>query len=112
MTSGHCAHLAGARRQSGPRPDRPYLDAVEGLNPGGELRFYPGSRLIVQSLLRAEDRLIACELVPRAGAALTAALHGDRRCKALTVGGGRRRAPTFHHPSGGGSSWSISLLRR
>ena len=66
---------------------RPYLDAVEGPNPGGELRFYPGSPLIVQSLLRAQDRLIACELEPRAGAALTAALHGDRRCKVLTVDG-------------------------
>ncbi len=66
---------------------RPYLDAVSALNPGGELRFYPGSPLIAQGLLRAQDRLLACELEPKAAAALTAALHGDRRCKALAIDG-------------------------
>ena len=66
---------------------RPYLDAVAALNPGGELRFYPGSPLIVQSLLRGQDRLIACELEPGAAATLAAALRGDRRCKALTIDG-------------------------
>jgi 23S rRNA (adenine2030-N6)-methyltransferase len=66
---------------------RPYLDAVTALNPAGELRFYPGSPLIVQSLLRAQDRLIACELEPVAAAALTTAMRGDRRCKALTIDG-------------------------
>jgi len=66
---------------------RPYLDAVTALNPTGELRFYPGSPLIVQSLLRGQDRLIACELEPVAAAALTAAMRGDRRCKALTIDG-------------------------
>lgn len=66
---------------------RPYLDAVTALNPTGELRFYPGSPLIVQSLLRTQDRLIACELEPVAAAALTAAMRGDRRCKALTIDG-------------------------
>jgi 23S rRNA (adenine2030-N6)-methyltransferase len=43
--------------------------------------------LIVQSLLRAQDRLIACELEPVAAAALTTAMRGDRRCKALTIDG-------------------------
>jgi 23S rRNA (adenine2030-N6)-methyltransferase len=66
---------------------RPYLDAVAALNPGGELRFYPGSPLIAQSLLRGQDRLIACELEPSAAAALAAALRSDRRCKALTLDG-------------------------
>ncbi len=66
---------------------RPYLDVVAAVNPGRELRFYPGSPLIAQSLLRAQDRLIACELEPRAAAALTDVLRGDRRCKALTIDG-------------------------
>jgi len=66
---------------------RPYLDVVAALNPTGELRFYPGSPLIAQSLLRAQDRLIACELEPVAAAALAAAMRGDRRCKALTIDG-------------------------
>jgi 23S rRNA (adenine2030-N6)-methyltransferase len=38
-----------------------FLDLVRRLNPGG-LHLYPGSPAIVQSLLRADDRLIACEL--------------------------------------------------
>src|SRR5262249_45899640 len=65
----------------------PYLDAVAALNRDGELRFYPGSPLIAQSFLRAQDRLIACELEPDAAAALSSAMRGDRRCKALTIDG-------------------------
>ena len=65
---------------------RPYLDAVAALNPGGALRAYPGSPLIAKSLLRHQDRLIACELEQRAAAALAHALR-DRRCKALTIDG-------------------------
>jgi 23S rRNA (adenine2030-N6)-methyltransferase len=66
---------------------RPYLDAVAALNPGGGLRFYPGSPLIARSFLRAHDRLIACELEPGAAAALSAVVRGDRRCKALIIDG-------------------------
>jgi 23S rRNA (adenine2030-N6)-methyltransferase len=66
---------------------QPYLDLVAALNPGGKLRSYPGSPLIVKSLLRAQDRLIACELEPGSARALAAALRGDRRCKALTIDG-------------------------
>jgi 23S rRNA (adenine2030-N6)-methyltransferase len=66
----------------------PYLDAVAASNSGGdELRFYPGSPLIVRHLLRSEDRLIACELEPQAAASLAAALRGDSRTKALTIDG-------------------------
>jgi 23S rRNA (adenine2030-N6)-methyltransferase len=65
----------------------PYLDAVAAHNPGGTLRAYPGSPAIVQNLLRAQDRLIACELEPRSADALKAALRGDRRAKALAIDG-------------------------
>ena len=65
----------------------PYLEAVAALNPDGELRSYPGSPLIVRHLLRAQDRLTACELEPTAAAALAATLRGDRRAKALTIDG-------------------------
>ncbi len=65
----------------------PYLKAVEALNPDGNLRFYPGSPLIAASLLRPQDRLIACELEPNAAALLGAALRGDRRVKAVTIDG-------------------------
>jgi len=65
----------------------PYLGAVAALNPDAKLRVYPGSPLIVTSLLRRQDRLIACELEPRAAASLTAALRGDARAKALAIDG-------------------------
>jgi len=65
----------------------PYLDVVSALNPGGTLGAYPGSPLIVQNLLRPQDRLVACELEPTAAAALAAALRGDRRAKALAIDG-------------------------
>jgi 23S rRNA (adenine2030-N6)-methyltransferase len=65
----------------------PYLDAVAALNAGGKLRAYPGSPLITQSLLRSQDRLIACELEPRSAASLAATLRGDRRAKVLTMDG-------------------------
>lgn len=65
----------------------PYLDAVAALNPGGTLRTYPGSPLVAACLLRPQDRLIACELEPRAAAKLKAALRGDARAKVITLDG-------------------------
>jgi len=65
----------------------PYLNIVASLNPGGTLRAYPGSPLIAQALLRRQDRLIACEREPKAAAALTTALRGDVRAKALAIDG-------------------------
>ncbi|MGA8499183.1 MAG: 23S rRNA (adenine(2030)-N(6))-methyltransferase RlmJ [Xanthobacteraceae bacterium] len=64
----------------------PYLDVVQNLNPGGMLRTYPGSPLLALALIRPQDRLIACELEPRAAAALKAVLH-DRRAKVLALDG-------------------------
>ncbi len=65
----------------------PYLDAVAALNPDGKLRLYPGSPLIAGKLLRRQDRLIACELEPRAAVLLAAALRGDASAKALAIDG-------------------------
>jgi 23S rRNA (adenine2030-N6)-methyltransferase len=65
----------------------PYLDVVAALNPDGGLRAYPGSPLIAKALLRAQDRLIACELEPQAAASLKAALRGDQRVKVLAIDG-------------------------
>jgi 23S rRNA (adenine2030-N6)-methyltransferase len=65
----------------------PYLDAVAALNPSGKLTVYPGSPAIVRAALRRQDRLIACELEPKAAAALAACLRGDPRAKALTIDG-------------------------
>jgi 23S rRNA (adenine2030-N6)-methyltransferase len=65
----------------------PYLAVVRAFNPGGVLRHYPGSPLIVAELLRANDRLIACELEPSAAAALGRRLHGVRQAKAVVIDG-------------------------
>jgi 23S rRNA (adenine2030-N6)-methyltransferase len=65
----------------------PYLDAVAALNPSGKLAAYPGSPALAQTLLRRHDRLIACELEPRAAAALEHQLRGDARAKAIAIDG-------------------------
>lgn len=65
----------------------PYPEVLAACNPGGNLRTYPGSPLIVQKLLRPQDRLIACELEPKSAAMLAAVLRGDRRARALAIDG-------------------------
>ena len=57
------------------------------LNPGGGLKIYPGSPLLVRAWLRPRDRLIACELEPRAAAALAKNLASSTRAKALAIDG-------------------------
>lgn len=64
----------------------PYLAAVTALNPDG-LKLYPGSPLLVRAWLRPRDRLIACELEPRAAAALARNLATSTRAKALVIDG-------------------------
>lgn len=56
-----------------------YVDAVRAENPDGELRRYPGSPALIQARLRAQDRLIACELHPGDHPRLKARFAGERR---------------------------------
>jgi 23S rRNA (adenine2030-N6)-methyltransferase len=65
----------------------PYLDVVASNNAGDALTTYPGSPEIARALLRAQDRLLACELEPGAARALASHLHNDRRAKAVTIDG-------------------------
>ncbi len=65
----------------------PYLEAIAALNPAGRLTRYPGSPLLALALMRPQDRLTACELEPRAAAALARHLGGDRRASAVAVDG-------------------------
>jgi 23S rRNA (adenine2030-N6)-methyltransferase len=65
----------------------PYLDAIARHNMGGCLLAYPGSPLLALSWLRPQDRLIACELVPAAAAALARSLGKDRRAKVIAIDG-------------------------
>jgi 23S rRNA (adenine2030-N6)-methyltransferase len=65
----------------------PFIEAVAACNREPSLRTYPGSPLIARYLLRPQDRLIACEVEPRASTQLAAALRGDARAKALVIDG-------------------------
>jgi 23S rRNA (adenine2030-N6)-methyltransferase len=65
----------------------PYLEIVAALNRAGELRSYPGSPLIAAALMRSQDRLIACEIEPRALARLKSALRGNANAKVLAIDG-------------------------
>ncbi len=66
---------------------KPYLDVVAALNERGQLRHYPGSPALVRAWLRPQDRLIACELEPKAARALASNLRGDSRIKTLQIDG-------------------------
>lgn len=41
-----------------------YLNIIKKFNPDDSLRYYPGSPVIVQQLLRLQDKMILCEIVP------------------------------------------------
>jgi 23S rRNA (adenine2030-N6)-methyltransferase len=51
------------------------------------LTTYPGSPALARAFLRAQDRLLACELEPKAYAALAHNLARDRRIKTVAIDG-------------------------
>ncbi len=65
----------------------PYLDVIGALNERGSLRVYPGSPALARAWLRPQDRLLACELEPKAADALRRNLRGDARIKTLPIDG-------------------------
>jgi 23S rRNA (adenine2030-N6)-methyltransferase len=65
----------------------PYLDAVRATNPSGRITRYPGSPALIRHWLRAQDRLIACELEPHAAASLRQHFHGDARTRTIAIDG-------------------------
>jgi 23S rRNA (adenine2030-N6)-methyltransferase len=56
-----------------------YLELIRGFNKSGKLLHYPGSPLIIQTLLRADDRLRAYEMHPSDIGPLQLALKGAPR---------------------------------
>ena len=56
-----------------------YLKRIQADNPVGALVAYPGSPLIAAQTMRADDRLVACELQPEEAHALAALFEHDRR---------------------------------
>ena len=66
-------------RDDVPAEMQPYLEAVRAENPGGTLRFYPGSPAIVRRLIRAHDRMVLTELNPKDCEALATLYARDRQ---------------------------------
>lgn len=66
---------------------KPYLDIVRAYNPRGELKAYPGSPLIARGLMRPQDRLVACELEPKARKALIGVLRRDEQARVVDLDG-------------------------
>jgi 23S rRNA (adenine2030-N6)-methyltransferase len=65
----------------------PYLAALRACNRPDELRYYPGSPMLARHLLRPQDRLVACELEPRAAAALSRHLRASPTAKVTHIDG-------------------------
>ena len=65
----------------------PYLAVLRACNGADQLRYYPGSPVLARHLLRPQDRLVACELEPRAAAALSRHLRGDPAVKVVRIDG-------------------------
>ncbi len=65
---------------------KPYLDCI-GLVVEGRPLLYPGSPLLTQMLMRANDRAIFCELREDAFAALRRRFTRDRRVKTIHIDG-------------------------
>ena len=59
----------------------PLLDAIRAANTGPDLLAYPGSPLQALTGMRADDRLIACELHPEEAGALRRRLAQDLRAQ-------------------------------
>jgi 23S rRNA (adenine2030-N6)-methyltransferase len=65
----------------------PYLDCLGPFDQEGRPSHYPGSPLIAQKLLRAQDRAIFCELRPDAFAALRRRFARDPRIRSIQIDG-------------------------
>ncbi len=65
----------------------PYLDIVRAFNPQRDLEAYPGSPLIARALLRPQDRLVACEVEPKARKRLIDALRRDTQARVVDLDG-------------------------
>ena len=74
----------------------PLRGAVEALNPGGRVRFYPGSPRLIADALRPGDTYLACELRAEEHQALAATVKGRAGVEAFNLDGydvARQRLP-------------------
>ncbi len=77
-----------------------YLEQVRNHNPDGQLRYYPGSPLLLRQLLRPVDRLILCELHPAEQQVLRECFTGDRQVT-LVCGDGYQTLARIVPPASG-----------
>ncbi|MDQ7743706.1 23S rRNA (adenine(2030)-N(6))-methyltransferase RlmJ [Hydrogenophaga pseudoflava] len=93
-----------------------YLDLIAGFNPDGQLRIYPGSPFVMQSLMRAEsrDRLKLFELHPtdsRTLSANIAQLEAGRQIAVALQDGFEGLKPLLPPPpSASGSKRALVLI--
>jgi 23S rRNA (adenine2030-N6)-methyltransferase len=93
-----------------------YLDLIAGFNPGGDLRVYPGSPFVMQSLMRNEsrDRLKLFELHPTDSRTLSAnigQLEAGRQIAVSMQDGFEGLKPLLPPPpSAGGSRRALVLI--
>jgi 23S rRNA (adenine2030-N6)-methyltransferase len=83
-------------------PWRDYLDQVHAFNPDGQLRHYPGSPMLLRSMLRDVDRLILCELHPTEQEALEQRFGKDRQVRLIQGDGYRALESVLPPPKGRG----------
>jgi 23S rRNA (adenine2030-N6)-methyltransferase len=78
-TGEYRAGIAKVLEAADPPPELvPYLEAVRRRN-DGELRWYPGSPVLMRGMLRPQDRLALVELHPEDAADLAGRFAGDRQ---------------------------------
>lgn len=75
------------RRDDHPASVRRYIEAVRQTNPDGDLRFYPGSPLLVWRQLRANDRMALTELNRNDCQRLEKCFRSERRVQVRNMDG-------------------------
>ncbi|USD65231.1 23S rRNA (adenine(2030)-N(6))-methyltransferase RlmJ [Vibrio sp. SCSIO 43136] len=73
-----------------PQDIQSYLAAIETLNEGKELRYYPGSPRVARAHLRKQDRMVLTELHPSDHPLLEQEFHRDRQVKIYKEDGFQR----------------------
>ncbi|MCG9096533.1 23S rRNA (adenine(2030)-N(6))-methyltransferase RlmJ [Laribacter hongkongensis] len=76
------------QRDDLPEPLARYVELVRGLNPDGELRFYPGSPFVAARVIRRDDKLRLFELHPTDGNILTENFSDAGRRALVTLADG------------------------
>ena len=88
-TAALVAARAGTQGDAPSANDPSENERIESASPGCEnvLTVYPGSPALARAFLRPQDRLVACELEPKAYALLAHNLERDRRIKTVAIDG-------------------------